>query len=128
LIGDAAAFTDPIFSIGVVIAMYSGYLSAWAIDEALKAPVTAERNRALFAAQMRSWIEVSRALACRATTRPRLRDRAREHGLPFQSEQELMRVVSMMTTALGQLRQNGRFECNGASTRRRFGRLDQMRF
>jgi glycine/D-amino acid oxidase-like deaminating enzyme len=32
VIGDAAGFVDPIFSIGVVVALYAGELAAWAID------------------------------------------------------------------------------------------------
>jgi flavin-dependent dehydrogenase len=38
LAGDAAAFVDPINSAGVVTALYTGYASAWAVDECLKKP------------------------------------------------------------------------------------------
>jgi flavin-dependent dehydrogenase len=99
LAGDAAAFTDPIFSIGVVIAMSSAYMSAWAIDEAFKRPATANRNRALYETQMRSWVEVSRALALPRHSATQASNLVRD-GMKFASstEQELMHVVSMMTT------------------------------
>ncbi|MEQ9230157.1 MAG: NAD(P)/FAD-dependent oxidoreductase, partial [Cyclobacteriaceae bacterium] len=38
LIGDAAAFVDPINSAGVPIGMFAGYLASWAVDGILKNP------------------------------------------------------------------------------------------
>ncbi len=38
LVGDAAAFFDPINSEGITMAMYSSYLAAWAISNALHKP------------------------------------------------------------------------------------------
>src|SRR6185436_9239883 len=44
LVGDAAAFIDPLFSTGVLMAVYGGRFAAEAIDEALKAgDLSAER-------------------------------------------------------------------------------------
>jgi len=63
LAGDAAGFVDPIFSIGVVMALYSGHLAAWATDRSLRAPAQADNNRRLFQRQMRGRYELARALA-----------------------------------------------------------------
>ncbi len=63
LIGDAAAFVDPIFSVGVPIGMFSGYLSAWAIDRSFRDPRRGEENRAMFESQFRGRLELARSLA-----------------------------------------------------------------
>jgi len=100
LIGDAAAFIDPIFSIGVVMGMYSASVAVWAIDHSFRNPRQTTRNQAIFASQFRARLEVSRSLAL-----PRYRgigeaaDLARQ-AIQFESlmEQELMYVVSVVTT------------------------------
>lgn len=100
LIGDAAAFVDPIFSVGVCVGMYSAWLAAWAIDRTFKAPARADAHRALFSDQLRGRLEVARAIAL-----PRYRpggaagDLARA-AIRFESslEQELIHVVSTVTT------------------------------
>jgi flavin-dependent dehydrogenase len=63
LIGDAAGFVDPIFSIGVVLAMYGARIAAWAIDQSLRRPDRAAQYQALFAAQLQSRFALSRHLA-----------------------------------------------------------------
>jgi flavin-dependent dehydrogenase len=100
LIGDAAAFIDPIFSIGIVLGMYSGYLAAWAIDRSLGDPSKTASSQAIFARQFGSRLEASRALAL-----PRYGFGATEAALVSSSlgfetalEQELMYVVSTLST------------------------------
>ena len=63
VIGDAAGFVDPIFSIGYVIALYSGELAAWAIDRSLRQPAATETSRRLFEHQMRGRYELARTMA-----------------------------------------------------------------
>jgi flavin-dependent dehydrogenase len=63
LIGDAAGFIDPIFSIGVVLAMYGARSAAWAIDRSLRQPGRAAEYQALFESQLKGRIELSRQLA-----------------------------------------------------------------
>lgn len=63
LIGDAGGFIDPIFSIGVVLAMYGAWAAAWAIDHCLRAPGEAAAYQALFAQQVQARLELARALA-----------------------------------------------------------------
>ena len=100
LIGDAAAFVDPLFSIGVVLGMYSASTAAWALDRSFRNPGQTARNQAIYANQFRARLEVSRALAL-----PRYRgvgdatDLARQ-AIQFESsmEQELLYVVSVVTT------------------------------
>lgn len=63
VVGDAAGFVDPIFSVGVVIALYSGQLASWAIDRAIRTPAHAESARRIFAHQMRGRYELARTMA-----------------------------------------------------------------
>ncbi|MBI1722721.1 MAG: tryptophan 7-halogenase [Gemmatimonadetes bacterium] len=63
LVGDAAAFVDPLFSVGVVFAMYSAFAASWAVDRSLRRPEIAESNRAIFSRQISGRLEVARALA-----------------------------------------------------------------
>jgi halogenation protein CepH len=63
LVGDAAAFVDPINSAGVVMAMYAGYLSAWCIERILKNPDRKEKLRAIYAKQLKARVELFRLLA-----------------------------------------------------------------
>lgn len=100
LIGDAAGFIDPIFSIGVPLGMYSAYIASWAIDRCLKNPGSLTQNQAFFTSQLRGRYELSRSLAlpgCEAIDPTS--DRAKT-AIQFTkpSERELMGVVSTMTT------------------------------
>jgi flavin-dependent dehydrogenase len=100
LAGDAAAFVDPIFSVGVLFAMYGGWLAAWTVDRSLQHESQAESNRRLFEKQLMGRIEVSRQLALpQYQSSGRASELARE-TVKFESrrEQELMRVVSAFTT------------------------------
>jgi flavin-dependent dehydrogenase len=63
LIGDAAAFVDPIFALGVTLAMYSAYLAAWAIDCAFHDPARVTEYQTIFANQLQQRLEVARSLA-----------------------------------------------------------------
>lgn len=63
LVGDAAGFIDPIFSIGVVLAMYSARAAAWTIDRTFRAPDRAAECRATYIHQFETRLELSRALA-----------------------------------------------------------------
>src|SRR5439155_12363412 len=67
VVGDAAGFVDPIFSIGVVMALYSGQLAAWAIDASLRRPAQAAAYRTLFETQMRGRYQLSRTMALPTT-------------------------------------------------------------
>jgi flavin-dependent dehydrogenase len=100
LVGDAAAFVDPVFSVGVALAMYSGFLAAWSIHGSLRRPASTERNRGIFVDQLRTRLEVGRALAL-----PRLGAgeddmAAARHLIGFESAlaQELFYVASTLTT------------------------------
>lgn len=63
LAGDAAGFVDPIFSVGVVLALYGAAAVAWAVDRVLKRPEQADRIRELFTHQLQGRLEVARSLA-----------------------------------------------------------------
>jgi flavin-dependent dehydrogenase len=63
LTGDAAGFVDPIFSVGVAFAMYSGVLAAWAIDRSRRAPHRGAAYRATFTQQILGRLDLARALA-----------------------------------------------------------------
>ncbi len=100
LIGDAAGFIDPIFSVGVILGMYSAYIATWAIDRSFKKPNSLNHNQALFTSQLEKRLEVSRSLALpRYQPGDQISDMAKT-AVQFESnlEKELMDVVSKMTT------------------------------
>ncbi|MCG8606858.1 tryptophan 7-halogenase [bacterium] len=100
LIGDAAAFVDPIFSIGIVLAMYSAYLAAWSIDQSFKNPKRTKDMQAIFAKQFQTRLEASRALALPRYGYGGEDGEMVKTSLQFETslEQELMYVVSTLTT------------------------------
>jgi flavin-dependent dehydrogenase len=100
LIGDAAAFVDPIFSVGVVLGMYSASIATWAIDRSFKQPDSTERNRALFSSQFLGRLELSRSLALPRYSFGGSATAEAKDAVLFESdlEQELMYVVSTVTT------------------------------
>jgi flavin-dependent dehydrogenase len=63
LVGDAAGFVDPIFSIGVVLGLYSARAAAWAIDRILRSPDRLAQHQAIYTSQLQARMELSRALA-----------------------------------------------------------------
>jgi flavin-dependent dehydrogenase len=63
LAGDAAAFVDPINSIGVVFGMFSGSFSAHAISRSLEKPHEAQLNRDLYSTQYGNRVALFRMLA-----------------------------------------------------------------
>lgn len=62
LVGDAAAFIDPVLSEGCLLAMYSAYLAAWAIDRSFRNPRRAAENQAFFASQFAGRYHLGHAL------------------------------------------------------------------
>jgi flavin-dependent dehydrogenase len=109
VIGDAAGFVDPIFSIGVVVALYAGELAAWAIDSSLRRPANAAAYRTLFETQLAGRVQLYRtvALPCRddATPAP---DAAKVYFdfIP-KAEQQLMWSAASMTSRSGNLVRTG---------------------
>ena len=63
LVGDAAAFVDPIFSLGVTFAMYSGALAAQLIDNGMRRPESKPYCRWVYTDQLSRRIATARALA-----------------------------------------------------------------
>lgn len=100
LIGDAAAFVDPIFSVGVVIGMYSAYIAAWAVDRALQHRSRTDESQAIFASQLGGRLEVARALALPCYNGDQVvSDQAKSYVQSESAlEQELLCVVSSLTT------------------------------
>ena len=100
LLGDAAAFIEPIFSVGIVLAMYSAYIATWAIDRSLREPAKADESRAIFSSQFHGRLEVGRSLALpRYDTSAGVSHLART-AVNFERslEHELFSVVSTLTT------------------------------
>ena len=98
--GDAAGFVDPIFSVGVVLGMYTAAAAAWAVNEALRRPEAVDRTRKLFNHQIEGRFEVARSLAL-----PRYRPTGEVSelaktaiGFERSAVKELMYVVTNFTT------------------------------
>jgi len=63
MVGDAAGFVDPIFSIGVTLSFYGAYAAAWAIDRCIRNPSRVAATRAIYEHQLANRVEFARSLA-----------------------------------------------------------------
>ncbi len=130
LIGDAAAFVDPIFSVGAVLAMYSAYLAAWAIDSTFRNPSRASHYRELFSSQLLGRLEVSRALALPPYGLSSEVSRLARTSIEFEAslEQELMYVVSTLTSRSDNFAEMARGVDGQRVISNRFRVLDRIEF
>ena len=96
--GDAAGFIDPIFSIGVVFALYAGHLAAWAAERIIAKPAQAATTRGIYESQLRGRAQLAHALALPGIERE-ASDAARTSFDYFsQAEKELTWSAASMTT------------------------------
>jgi flavin-dependent dehydrogenase len=130
LLGDAAAFIDPIFSIGIVIAMYSAYLASWAIDRSLKRPATTANNQAIFAQQFQMRLAASRALALPRYGYGDDESQKVRTSIQFETsfEQELMYVVSTLTTRSENFVEMSRNKDGGHVTSNKYRKIEDIVF
>jgi flavin-dependent dehydrogenase len=100
LTGDAAGFIDPIFSEGCLLAFYSAFLAAWAIERSFDDVKLEESSRRIYADQFSARYEVGHALALPRYQGNEAISEAAKSSIKFSSllEQELMHVVSTVTT------------------------------
>lgn len=98
--GDAAAFVDPIFSLGVVLGLYSGQMAAWAIDRIFRDPSKLESSQEIYRKQFNGRYELARAMALPGRKISEDDINTANQFLKFQSnsEQELMYTAAMLTT------------------------------
>lgn len=98
-IGDAAGFFDPLFSIGITLAMYSGSLAAWAAGECLRKPQHAQRYQDLFRKQTLGRLELARGLALPHYGSAELQEDRAAQSLAFNSDNmmDLINTVSQMS-------------------------------
>jgi flavin-dependent dehydrogenase len=99
LLGDAAGFVDPIFSVGVVFAMYSAYAGAHTIDRCLAQPARRDHHRSIFWSQMQARLELSRSLALPYYQEQDAGHAQARQAMAFSSTQAqaLMYAASMLT-------------------------------
>jgi len=105
LVGDAAGFVDPIFSVGCVISFYSAFAAAWAIDRCFRDPAGVARTQALYAKQLQGRLEIARNLALPGYEPSREESELAKSALRLQRQevQGLMQVVSTLTTRSGNI-------------------------
>ena len=99
LIGDAAAFIDPVFSAGITVTMYAAYAAAWAIDNCLKQPAHTSHYQDIFASQYAGRYEVHRSLALPRYDMSADQEKRAKTIIGFESaiEQNLMYTASTLT-------------------------------
>jgi flavin-dependent dehydrogenase len=119
VVGDAAGFVDPIFSIGVVMALYSGHLAAWAIERSLQKRSHAETSRRLFEQQIRGRYELARAMALPGIPSEASAPAQTYFNFFSQSEKELMWSAASMTT-----RSDNIVRASGGATQSRLKRRE----
>ncbi len=98
LVGDAAAFIDPVLSEGCLLAMFSAYMAAWAIDRSFRDSERSADFQALFARQFSGRYQVGHALMLTGYGDPTRADGAAGNSIMFDSEREreLMYVALKM--------------------------------
>lgn len=98
LVGDAAAFIDPILSEGCLLAMFSAYMAAWAIDRSLRDPDRTADYQSLFTRQFAGRYQVGHALMLTGYGDATKANGGVGKALMFDSEreQELMYVALTM--------------------------------
>ena len=98
--GDAAAFVDPIFSIGVTLALASGTLAAWSIDRSLRSPNKAQTSADIYSYQFGGWYELARSMALpgKPVGDEHLNLASKFIGFQSDRELELLYTASMLTT------------------------------
>ena len=63
MVGDAAAFVDPINSAGILMALFSAYSATWAIIRSFKFTNRAEEYKTYYETQMQDRVEFFKLLA-----------------------------------------------------------------
>lgn len=100
LVGDAAGFVDPVFSVGVLMGMYSAYSAAYAIDRSFKHPEKAAKWQEMFAQQLQGRLEVARSLALPRYVSGEITSELAKSAMRLERGdlQDLMYSVSSLTT------------------------------
>jgi flavin-dependent dehydrogenase len=128
LTGDAAGFVDPIFSVGVAFAMYSGVLAAWAIDRSRCAPHRGASYRALFAQQLLGRLELARALALPSDGTAAGGAAAQFVQFESRLEQALIETAARLTTRSANYDQLGASGAVGGTVGGRIRVLEEIAF
>ena len=92
LVGDAAAFVDPINSAGVVFGMWAGIMAAWSVQRAMQKPERNDAIREMYCKMYQERLQMLRLLALPADA----------EGVP-QAVEESLRGVALSSRAEQQL-------------------------
>jgi flavin-dependent dehydrogenase len=100
IVGDAAAFVDPIFSIGVTLALATGRLAAWAVNRSIRNPGKTKTSVDIYSHQFGGWYELARSMALPGKPVGSNHINLASKFLEFQSqsEKDLLYTASMLTT------------------------------
>lgn len=94
LVGDAAAFVDPISSEGVPMAMYGGYLAAWGIENCLKNPKRKSFYRDLCLKEYKKRLNVFKMLAYPGHGLPDDLSNCMQEGMRNFGESEIQLIIA----------------------------------
>ena len=99
LIGDAAGFIDPIFSVGIVLAMFGAYAAAWAIDNCIQEPDRAETYQEIYSTQVQRRLELGKALALPGYAKQVIHNHQAQEIVKLTSDQSqaFMHIASLVT-------------------------------
>lgn len=99
LVGDAAAFVDPINSAGVTFGMYAAVLAAWSIERAMKNHTRREQCQQMFEDQYRQRLQIFRLIAL-PTNREFSAQEAAELVRAFRQFSDAEKQLALTTTVL----------------------------
>ncbi|MEZ4886673.1 MAG: NAD(P)/FAD-dependent oxidoreductase [Chitinophagales bacterium] len=102
LVGDAAAFFDPINSEGITIAMYGATVAAWAVEKSLQKPHRSEFYRDTFCRNLQVRLNLFQLLAFPDEMVPNhLVEQIRESILNQSDDENYLTLAQLMLTSRG---------------------------
>lgn len=125
LIGDAAAFVDPINSAGVTFGMYAAVLAAWSIERAMKDHTRRERCQQMFEDQYLQRLQIFRLIAL-PTNRPFTEQEAADLVRAFRQFSDAEKQLALTTTILTNRSEKVRhlFKLVGVEDKAIYGKLE----
>ncbi len=88
IIGDAAAFADPIISGGVTMAMHAAFLAAWSVEHSLQRPNRKEFYREIFSTKLNTRLQFMQGLSYPKKFLPEHLMKEIKQGIRLQSREE----------------------------------------
>ncbi len=130
LVGDAAAFVDPVYALGVTIAMYSASSAAQMIDHCFRNSEKSDHYQALYQQVFRGRYLAARALHLPGVEEDLTRGELIRQQVKFYSasEQELMAVAAFLANRYSNFEAMSGIEADGAVAPEKYRELEAISY